>query len=115
MIRLRNAECGMEEPINQYNSEFRIPNSEFQWGNYANHMAKPALRRTNVDEEPRLHVDCRRHPQLGHWREHGDFQRDQRALAAALRFSGPGPAGVGLRNDAATGRRSLLDGPSRFR
>ena len=37
--------------------------------------ARPALRRANVDEEARLHVDRRHHAGAGHRREHGDFQR----------------------------------------
>src|SRR5262249_61628245 len=77
-------------------------------------LARLALRRANVSQEDRLHVDRSHYAQLGHRREHGDLQPDQRDRAAALRFLRPGPAGVGLRDGAATWGRTLRDSPRRF-
>src|SRR5262245_65967246 len=39
-------------------------------------MARPALRRANVDEEPRLNFDRRADTGARHWREYGDVQPD---------------------------------------
>src|SRR5215510_13708606 len=51
---------------------------------YANTLARPALRRANAFEATRFHNHRRPHAQRGNWREHGDLQPDQhRALTAA--------------------------------
>src|SRR5215510_11338382 len=77
-------------------------------------LARLAIRLANVSQEDRLHLDRSHYAQLGHRRQHGDLQPDQRDRAAALRFLRPGPAGVGLRDGAATWGRTLRDSPGRF-
>src|SRR5882672_6014095 len=59
-----------------------VRKSDFtRWRNYANTVARPALRRANVVEEPQLHAGCCSHARAGHRSEHGDFQRRQRRAA----------------------------------
>jgi hypothetical protein len=41
-------------------------------------IQRSALRRANVTQESRLHVDRRIDAGAGHWREHRNFQRHQR-------------------------------------
>src|ERR1051326_97406 len=60
------------------------PRASYAAGGYLNvqSLARPALRRANARQETQLHLDCRHHAQLRHWREHRHFQRGQcRALA----------------------------------
>src|SRR5262245_60904543 len=47
------------------------------WRVYAEFMAGLGLRRANVIEEPRLHVDRRSHAGAGHRREHGYLFSDR--------------------------------------
>src|SRR5262245_21022781 len=64
----------------------------FRMRNYANILARPALRRANVVEEARLHDYSRNHAWFGHRREYYDVQRHQRNVAAALAVQRPGAA-----------------------
>src|SRR5215510_8910116 len=48
--------------------------------NYANTLARPALRRANVTQATRLHDNCRHHAGARHRREHGDLQHRQRTV-----------------------------------
>src|SRR6266542_4346977 len=66
------------------------------WRNYADTVARPALRRANVDEETRFHADCRDDAQPGHRREHGDLQRRPRGAAQAVALRGTGSTGHDL-------------------
>src|SRR5262249_30713104 len=66
------------------------------WRNYANTLARPALRRANVTQESRLHVDRRRYAQPGHRREHCDLQCASRRVAQTAALSRPGPNCQGL-------------------
>src|SRR5215831_12729758 len=58
----------------------------------------PALRRANAREETRIYVDRRDHARARHRREHGDFQRRQRRVAALAALSKGGRIGGGLFN-----------------
>src|SRR5262245_4068331 len=53
-------------------------------------VTRHSLRRANVIQEPRLHVDRRHHAGAGHWGEHGDFQRRERRAAAPAAVSRTG-------------------------
>src|SRR5262245_21515551 len=59
---------------------------ESLWRIYANTLARPALRRANVVEEPRVHFDCSAHAQFGHCREHGHLQCGKCRYAAPVAF-----------------------------
>src|SRR5262249_30361263 len=50
------------------------------WRNYAETLARLAIRRAYDVKGTRLHVDCGSHTQPGHRREHGDLQHRQRAV-----------------------------------
>src|SRR5262245_34209719 len=45
-------------------------------------VSRPSLWIPDVAEEARFYVDRRADARAGHWREHGDFQRRQRRVAA---------------------------------
>src|SRR5262245_35148618 len=72
------------------------PNST-RW-NYANIMARPALRRANVGEKSRLHLDCRLHAGAWHRRQHSDLQFGEphsiRAVAVSPRWTGHDDLGL---------------------
>src|SRR5262245_39831827 len=53
---------------------------------YANTLARTALRRATVDEESRLHAGRRLNAGVGHRREHGHFYR--------VECGGTAPAGL---------------------
>jgi hypothetical protein len=55
--------------------------------NYANALARPALRRTNVSETTGLHLDC--FADAGHWRKQRHFQRRQRHSAVPAGLQNP--------------------------
>src|SRR5262245_14680658 len=59
-------------------------------------MARPALRRANVDEATWLYVDCRTHARARHWLEYGHFQRRQRRAAAPAALQRAAAAGTRL-------------------
>src|SRR5262245_33360132 len=77
--------------------------TSFQEVKYAKLLARPALWRTNVIEEPRLHIDCRPNAGAGHWREHGDLQRRQRRAVERDALSETGATGDGLVRQPAAG------------
>src|SRR5262245_41177196 len=68
---------------------------------YANTAARPALRRANVDEEPRLHVGRRHNAGDGDRRDDGDFQRSQCDTAASAAVSAARTPGAILGQQAA--------------
>src|SRR5215510_1956781 len=70
--------------------------------NYANTLARPALRRANVTQATRLHDNCRHHAGAGDWREHGDLQHRQRTVAESTAV--PQCAAPGDHLDAFAGR-----------
>src|SRR5262245_4244932 len=69
---------------------------ESLWRNYADTVARPALRRANVVEETRLYIDWRHHARAGHWREYDDLQCRQRRAVAAIALSEPRSTGDDL-------------------
>src|SRR5262249_20374595 len=58
-------------------------------------LARPALRRANVDETPRLRCGGRFHTRARDQREHHDLLDHQRLLLQAVAGEGPGPACTG--------------------
>src|SRR5262249_39259817 len=62
--------------------------------NYANTLARPALRRANVIEEPWLHGNRGHHARVWYRREHGHLQRRQRRAAQAASLCESGSAGI---------------------
>ncbi|MCG3162512.1 MAG: hypothetical protein JMDDDDMK_03771 [Acidobacteria bacterium] len=75
--------------------------SQSTWRNYAKLDSRPALRRANVVEETRIHVDRRHYAQFGHWRDDGDFQRGGCFAAQAAALPGAGAAGGCARSQLA--------------
>src|SRR5262245_4358201 len=63
------------------------------WRNYADPVAGPALRRANVAEKARLHIDRHAHTRPGHRREHGDLQHHQTDFTASAALPGIRTAG----------------------
>src|SRR5215475_8363152 len=58
---------------------------------YEYFVARPALRRANVDEELWFHPGCGLHARAGHRRQHDDFQHAEYAvLEATTRHRRPG-------------------------
>src|SRR5262252_6563322 len=68
-------------------------------------MARPALRRANVDEAAWLHVDCRHRARAGHRREQCDFQLLQWSVVASASLSATGAACVARRDCDESRRR----------
>src|SRR5436190_20796746 len=71
-----------------------------KWRDYANTLARPALRRAHIVEETRLHFDCRVDVGAGDWREYGDLQCRQCCLVAALALRGYTIGGGGFLQSA---------------
>src|SRR5215475_8213068 len=83
-----------EDFDNHASAGWAICGTFFRMRNYANPSARLAFWRADVVEESRLHAGCR--PDIGAWhrREHGDFQRRQRAAFSTIAFSRPGTIGL---------------------
>src|SRR5262250_2531659 len=62
------------------------------WRNYANTLARPALRRANIVEETWLHIDCCFDAGAWHRREHIDLPVVERGAAAHAACTEPGGA-----------------------
>src|SRR5262245_29597492 len=60
------------------------------WRNYADTLARPALRRANLVEKARFYFDCNHHARTGHWGEHGHFQSGQHGDVATAASVGAG-------------------------
>src|SRR6266511_272057 len=73
------------------------------WWNYANTLARSALRRENIVEETRLHFDRRARHRAGHRRRHDDLQRRGRDYVAAFFVFEPGTIDDALREQAGSG------------
>src|SRR6266542_4501045 len=87
---MSDARCQMSDVsevdsrITQFSTDiWHLTSDIYSWGNYANTVTRPALRRANVVEEARLHCCSRYHARPGHRREHHDVQRHQRIVVAA--------------------------------
>src|SRR5262249_11740416 len=70
---------------------------KWEWAmrrNYANVTTRPALRRANAFEATRFHFDCCPHAQLGHRREHCDFQPGKHCAVTLAAVRGAWAAGL---------------------
>src|SRR5262249_4249616 len=86
---LRDSSCGFVD--------------ESLWRIYANTLARSALWRANVVEEPWLHFDRRPDAGARHRREYGDLQRHQRGAVERVAVSASGATGDGLVRQPSTG------------
>src|SRR5262245_39564958 len=89
----------MRETSSLASDVWHLPSSS--WRNYANTVARPALRRAHVVEEAWLHGACGDYAGARDRREHGDFQRGQRHAVASAAVSATRPVGAFLGQQAA--------------
>src|SRR5262249_636152 len=67
---------------------------EFLWRNYADTLARPALRRANIIEKSGLHGGGGIHSRARDRREYRDFQCGEWCAAQTFALQRPGAAGV---------------------